>query len=80
MCIRDRYSGTQTDEQSGKAFAEFLDNIIMIRAEKASNEKNALSLTDKGDIDAYIELKNGEILLYGGRNEIANLSLIHIYT
>ena len=40
----------------------------------------------KGDIDAYIELKNGEILLYGGRNEIANralgsvlnLSLIHI--
>ena len=43
----------------------------MIKAEKASDEKAALSLTDKGDIDAYIEIKNGEILLYGGRNEIA---------
>lgn len=73
--IKLQYSVTQTDEQSGKAFAEFLDNISMIKAEKASDEKNALSLTDKGDIDAYIELKNGEILLYGGRNEIANRAL-----
>lgn len=73
--IKLQYSVTQTDEQSGKAFAEFLDNISMIKAEKASDEKTALSLTDKGDIDAYIELKNGEILLYGGRNEIANRAL-----
>lgn len=73
--IKLQYNISQTDEQSGKAFAEFLDNISMIKAEKASDEKNALSLTDKGDIDAYIELKNGEILLYGGRNEIANRAL-----
>lgn len=73
--IKLQYSVTQTDEQSGRAFAEFLDNISMIKAEKASNEKNALSLTDKGDIDAYIELKNGEILLYCGRNDIANRAL-----
>ena len=67
--IKLQYSVTQTDEQGGKAFAEFLDNISMIKAEKASDEKTALSLTDKGDIDAYIELKNGEILLYCGRND-----------
>lgn len=73
--IKLQYSVAQTNEQSGKAFAEFLDNISMIKAEKASNEKTALSLTDKGDIDAYIELKNGEILLYCGRNEIANRAL-----
>ena len=73
--IKLQYSVTQTDEQSGKAFAEFLDNISMIKTEKASDEKTALSLTDKGDIDAYIELKNGEILLYCGRNEIANRAL-----
>ena len=73
--IKLQYSVAQTDEQSGKAFAEFLDNISMIKAEKASDEKTALSLTDKGDIDAYIELENGEILLYGGRNEIANRAL-----
>ena len=73
--IKLQYSVTQTDEQSGKAFAEFLSNISMIKAEKASDEKTALSLTDKGDIDAYIELKNGEILLYGGRNEVANRAL-----
>ena len=73
--IKLQYNVTQTDEQSGKAFAEFLDNISMIKAEKASDEKTALSLTDKGDIDAYIELKNGEILLYSGRNEIANRAL-----
>lgn len=73
--IKLQYSVTQTDEQSGRAFAEFLSNISMIKAEKASNEKTALSLTDKGDIDAYIELKNGEILLYCGRNEIANRAL-----
>ena len=30
---------TQTYEQSGKAFAEFLDNISMIKAEKARDEK-----------------------------------------
>lgn len=58
--IKLQYSVTQTDEQGGKAFAEFLDNISMIKAEKASDEKTALSLTDKGDIDAYIELKNGK--------------------
>lgn len=73
--IKLQYSVTQTDEQSGKAFAEFLSNISMIKAEKASDEKTALSLTDKGDIDAYIELKNGEILLYSGRNKIANRAL-----
>jgi hypothetical protein len=73
--IKLQYNVVQTDEQSGKAFAEFLDNISMIKAEKASDEKAALSLTDKGDIDAYIEIKNGEILLYGGRNEIANRAL-----
>ena len=73
--IKLQYNISQTDEQSGKAFAEFLDNISMIRAEKASDEKAALSLTDKGDIDAYIELENGEILLYCGRNEIANRAL-----
>ena len=28
--IKLQYSVTQTDEQSGKAFAEFLDNISMI--------------------------------------------------
>ena len=67
--IKLQYSVAQTDEQSGKAFAEFLDNISMIKAEKTSDEKNALSLTDK------VELKNGEILLYGGRNEIANRAL-----
>ncbi|MBS6472025.1 MAG: ABC transporter permease [[Eubacterium] siraeum] len=73
--IKLQYNISQTDEQSGKAFAEFLSNISMIKAEKASDEKAALSLTDKGDIDAYIELKNGEILLYCGRNEIANRAL-----
>ena len=73
--IKLQYNVVQTDEQSGKAFAEFLGNISMIKAEKASDEKTALSLTDKGDIDAYIELKNGEILLYCGRNEIANRAL-----
>lgn len=73
--IKLQYSVTQTDEQSGKAFAEFLSNISMIKAEKASDEKTALSLTDKGDIDAYIELKNGKILLYNGRNKIANRAL-----
>lgn len=73
--IKLQYNISQTDEQSSKAFAEFLDNISMIKAEKANDEKTALSLTDKGDIDAYIELKNGEILLYCGRNEIANRAL-----
>lgn len=55
-----QYNISQTDEQSGKAFAEFLDNISMIKAEKASDEETALSLTDKGDIDAYMSLKTGK--------------------
>ncbi len=70
-----QYNVSKTDEQSGKAFTEFLDNIDMIKSEKISDSQNALTLTDKGDIDAYIELKNGEILLYNGRNEIANRAL-----
>lgn len=73
--IKLQYSVSEADEQSGKAFAEFLDNIDMIKAEKNDDSKNALKLTDNGDTDAYIVLKNGEISLYRGRNDIANRAL-----
>lgn len=73
--ISVQYSVTETDEQSGRAFAEFLDNINMIKAEKSGDRENALKLADKGDIDAYIELADGEVLIYNGRNDIANRAL-----
>lgn len=73
--ISVQYSVSETDEQSGKAFAEFLDNIDMIKAEKNNDIQNALKLTDSGDTDAYIELKNGEIVLHKGRNDIVNRAL-----
>ena len=73
--ISVQYSVSETDEQSGKAFAEFLDNIDMIKAEKNNDIQNALKLTDSGDTDACIELNNGEIVLHKGRNEIANRAL-----
>ena len=73
--ISVQYSVSETDEQSGKAFAEFLDNIDMIKAEKNDDTQNALKLTDSGDTDAYIELKNGEIVLHKGRNDIVNRAL-----
>lgn len=73
--IKLQYSVSGADEQSGKAFAEFLDNIDMIKAEKNNDSENALKLTDSGDTDAYIELKNGEIVLHKGRNDIVNRAL-----
>lgn len=73
--ISVQYSVSETDEQSGKAFAEFLDNIDMIKAEKNNDIQNALKLTDSGDTDACIELKNGEIVLHKGRNDIVNRAL-----
>ena len=73
--ISVQYSVSETDEQSGKAFAEFLDNIDMIKAEKNNDIQNALKLTDSGDTDACIELKNGKIVLHKGRNDIVNRAL-----
>lgn len=73
--IKLQYSVSGADEQSGKAFTEFLDNIDMIKAEKNDDSENALKLTDSGDTDAYIELKNGEIVLHKGRNDIVNRAL-----
>ena len=73
--ISVQYSVSETDEQSGKAFAEFLDNIDVIKAEKNNDIQNALKLTDSGDTDACIELKNGEIVLHKGRNDIVNRAL-----
>ena len=73
--IKLQYSIAETDEQSGKAFTEFLDNIDMIKAEKNDDTENALKLTDSGDTDAYIELKSGEIVLRKGRNDIANRAI-----
>ncbi|MBP3336194.1 MAG: ABC transporter permease [Ruminiclostridium sp.] len=73
--IKLQYSVSGADEQSGKAFAEFLDNIDMIKAEKNNDSENALKLTDSGNTDAYIELKNGEIVLHKGRNDIVNRAL-----
>lgn len=73
--IKLQFSVSGADEQSGKAFAEFLDNIDMIKAEKNNDSENALKLTDSGDTDAYIELKNGEIVLHKGRNDIVNRAL-----
>ena len=73
--INLQYSVSETDEQSGKAFAEFLNNIDMIKAEKNDDTENALKLTDSGDTDAYVEVKTGEIVLHSGRNDIANRAL-----
>lgn len=73
--IKLQYSVSETDEQSGKAFAEFLGNIDMIKAEKNDDTENALKLTDSGDTDAYVEVKTGEIVLHSGRNDIANRAL-----
>ena len=73
--INLQYSVSETDEQSGKAFAEFLNNIDMIKAEKNDDTENALKLTDSGDTDAYVEVKTGEIVLHSVRNDIANRAL-----
>ena len=73
--INLQYSVSEADEQSGKAFAEFLNNIDMIKAEKNDDTENALKLTDSGDTDAYVEVKTCEIVLHSGRNEIANRAL-----
>ena len=70
-----QYSVSGADEQSGKAFTEFLDNIDMIKAEKNDNVEKALALTDNGDIDAYIEVKADEIVFHSGRNDITNRAL-----
>ena len=70
-----QYSVSGTNEQNGKAFVEFIDNIGMIKAEKNDNAEKALSLADNGDIDAYIEVKADEIIFYSGRNDIANRAL-----
>ena len=37
--IKLQYNISQTDEQSGKAFAEFLSNISMIKAERQATKK-----------------------------------------
>ncbi len=76
--IKLQYSISGADEQSGKAFTEFLGNIDMIKAEKNDDSENALKLTDSGDTDAYIELKNGEIVLHKGRNDIANRAICSV--
>lgn len=70
-----QYSVSGADEQSGKAFTGFLDNIDMIKAEKNDNAEKALALTDNGDIDAYIEVKADEIVFHSGRNDITNRAL-----
>lgn len=70
-----QYSVSGADEQSGKAFTGFLDNIDMIKAEKNDNAEKALTLTDNGDIDAYIEVKADEIVFHSGRNDITNRAL-----
>ena len=73
--INLQYSVSEADEQSGKAFAEFLDNINMIKADKNDNAEKALKLTDSGDIEAYIEVKADKIIFHSGRNDIANRAL-----
>ena len=73
--INLQYSVSEADEQSGKAFSDFIGNIEMIKAEKNDDAESALKLTDNGDADAYIEVKAGEIVFHSGRNEIANRAL-----
>lgn len=73
--INLQYSVSEADEQSGKAFSDFIGNIEMIKAEKNDNAESALKLTDNGDTDAYIEVKAGEIVFHSGRNDIANRAL-----
>lgn len=73
--INLQYSVSEADEQSGKAFSDFIGNIEMIKAEKNDDAESALKLTDNGDTDAYIEVKAGEIVFHSGRNDIANRAL-----
>ena len=76
--INVQYSTAQANEISATAFDQFLSGIEMVKSEKNDNKSEALSLTDKGEIKAFIELDNGEIVLHTGDDGVANRALVSL--
>lgn len=76
--INIQYSASQANEISAKSFDEFLSGIEMVKSEKNDNKSEALELTDKGEIKAYIELSDGEIVLHTGDDGVANRALVSL--
>ena len=73
--IKLQYLISDSDTADSVAFETFLSEMSEIKAEKAADEATALSLTDSGEINAYVKLESGEIKLYTGDNRVVNRAL-----
>lgn len=76
--INIQYSVSDADKQSASAFESFLGGIDVIKSGRNNDREKALSAADSGEIDAYVELADGEIRLYSGKNSIANRALVSV--
>lgn len=76
--ISVEYSVSEADDMAANSFVSFLDGIEMIKSKQTEDKESSLALTDSGELDAYIELKSGEIKLYSGKNAIAMRALSSI--
>ncbi len=73
--VNVQYALTSDENYSNTAFETFLTESDFIKAEKADNSESALNLTDKGEINAYIEFDGRDIKLYTGDNKTVNRAL-----
>lgn len=73
--INVRYNLSATDTYNAEAFKAFISGINMVKAEETTDKESALSLTDKGEINAYIELNGSDIKIFTGDNDTINRAL-----
>ncbi len=73
--INVKYNISATDKYNADAFKTFITGIDMVKAEETTDKENALSLTDKGEINAYIELNGNDIKVFTGDNDTVNRAI-----
>ena len=73
--IKIQYNLSDTDKYNAEAFESFITGIDMVKAEETHDKENALSLADKGEINAYIELHGSDIKMFTGDNDTINRAL-----
>lgn len=73
--IKLQYSVSDANSINATSFETFLTEIDMIKSEKAVSNEAAISLVDKGEIDAYAELTDSGITLHTGLDSVKNRAL-----
>lgn len=73
--IKIQYNMSDTDKYNADAFESFITSIDMVEAESSTDKQNALSLTDSGEINAYIELHDNDIKVFTGDNDTINRAI-----